>query len=113
MDNDEVYQEAKQRVHEIKRFYSHLGAYVVVNIVLFAINMITVPETLWFYWPLLGWGVGLAAHGLRVFVRGGVLGKGWERRKLREFVAKERAKEEEREERDYRYLAGCRSTSSA
>ena len=100
MDNDEAYQEAKKRVQEIRGFYNHFGAYVVVNTLLFAINIITSPDALWFYWPLLGWGVGLAAHGFGVFVTGGVLGKEWEERKLREITAKERAKEQEQEERD-------------
>jgi hypothetical protein len=27
-----------------------------------AINLATSPHHLWFFWPALGWGLGLAAH---------------------------------------------------
>jgi hypothetical protein len=26
---------------------------------------------LWFYWPLLGWGIGILAHGLAVYFSAG------------------------------------------
>lgn len=38
--------------------YIHLGMFGIVNLALFAINMVTNPDVLWFYWPLLGWGGG-------------------------------------------------------
>ena len=62
-----------------------------MNALLFAINMITSPDSLWFYWPLLGWGVGLAAHGFSVFAGESLLGKEWEERKTREIMERERA----------------------
>ena len=47
-----------------KGFYIHLAAYVVVNGMLVTINLARSPGRLWFQWPLLGWGVGLIAHGI-------------------------------------------------
>lgn len=44
-----------------KGFRSHLFSFVVVNAFLFAINALT-PGPWWFFWPLLGWGLGLAFH---------------------------------------------------
>lgn len=41
----------------------HLAAYALVNAGLVAINLMTTPDRLWFYWPLAGWGVGVLAHG--------------------------------------------------
>jgi len=35
---------------------------------LFAIDWLT-GGGWWFYWPMLGWGVGLAIHGMSVFVK--------------------------------------------
>ena len=52
-------------------FYSHLTLYVLLNLMLFGINVIVTPPILWFVFPLIGWGVGLAVHGLIVFVLGG------------------------------------------
>ena len=63
--------------------------YVVVNLLLFAINMIASPDGLWFIWPLMGWGVGVAIHALSVFGFGGGLGADWEERKIREIMENE------------------------
>ena len=48
-------------------FYIHLTAYVVVNALLVAINLVTSTGYLWFKWPLLGWGVGILTHAIVVF----------------------------------------------
>ena len=76
MDN-EKYEKAKKRVEEIKGFYSHLITYVVVNIILFLVDFFTSPGIWWFYWPLLGWGIGLFFHGMGVFVFSKFPGKNW------------------------------------
>jgi hypothetical protein len=52
-----------------KGFYIHLTAYVLVNALLVGVNLATTPDRFWFQWPLLGWGVGILAHGTAVFAR--------------------------------------------
>lgn len=47
-------------------FFFHFSAYVLVNAILIAVNLLLTPDRLWFYWPLLGWGIGILAHGLAV-----------------------------------------------
>ncbi|WP_312346289.1 2TM domain-containing protein [Chryseobacterium binzhouense] len=84
-DDDVVYERALKRVKEIKSFYSNVISYIVVIPVLVIINMISTPQHLWFYWPMLGWGMGVAAHGLSVFS----IGRNWEERKIREILEKE------------------------
>lgn len=93
----EQYESAKKRVKEIKEFYSHLLAYVVVNLFLMAVNLLTSPEYLWFFWPMLGWGIGIAVHALKTFNLMPFLGKDWEERKLKEFM-----EEEERRKNKYK-----------
>lgn len=44
-------------------FKIHFAAYAAVNILLLAINLLTTPQHLWFFWPLAGWGIGIIAHG--------------------------------------------------
>jgi len=39
---------------------------------------------------LLGWGIGLAAHGFSVYGLGGFLGAEWEERKIQEIISKRR-----------------------
>ena len=51
-----------QKIFQNRGFLIYFGAYVAVNVLLLAINLLTTPNTLWFYWPLLGWGIGLAGH---------------------------------------------------
>lgn len=43
-------------------FYVHAGVYLLVNAMLLAINLAFVPQVLWFFFPLLGWGIGLTMH---------------------------------------------------
>lgn len=89
-DNDDRYFKAKKRVEEIKGFYGNLIAYVVVNLGLLILNLVTSPEVLWFFWPLFGWGLGVFFHGMKVFNYMPFLGKDWEEQKIKEFMEKEK-----------------------
>jgi hypothetical protein len=84
MHTQEDIQRAKKRVKAKKGFYQHLMSFVIVNMFLFALNMITYPFHWWFVYPLLGWGVGLAFHYVEVFGIPGfdILSKEWEDREL-------------------------------
>lgn len=68
MDDTARYNAARLQVQRLRGFYINLSVYVLVNVLLLAINLATAPDHLWFYWPLLGWGVGIAAHAASVFV---------------------------------------------
>lgn len=81
---------AKKKVGDIKGFYGNLASYVFVNAILIFVNLYTSPEYLWFFWPLLWWGIGVVFHGLRVFDLFPVLGKDWEEKKIKEFMEKEK-----------------------
>jgi hypothetical protein len=86
---EERYFKARKRVEEIKGFYGNLIAYVIVNIGLVVINLLTSPAYLWFFWPMLGWGIGVVFHGLKVFNYMPFLGKEWEEQKIKEFMDRE------------------------
>ncbi len=91
MDN-EKYVRAKEKVAEIKGVYVHAVVYLLGNIILFLINILLVPEWLWFYWPLLGWGIGLAAHAAVVLGLPGFFGPEWEKRKIKAIMDKDQDK---------------------
>jgi len=91
---EERYYEAKKRVEEIKGFYGNLISYIVVNIGLIVINLLTSPKYLWFFWPMLGWGIGVFFHGMKVFNFMPFLGKDWEEQKIKEFMDKEKENKE-------------------
>jgi hypothetical protein len=86
---DIKYQKAKERVGRLRSFYIHLGVYVGVNMLLFLINIIASPDTLWFFWPLLGWGIAIVLHAISVFSSGDRIGADWEERKIREILEQE------------------------
>lgn len=51
-------------------WYAHAGLFVIVNLALFALSRYGWGSRPWSVYPLLGWGLGLALHGLAVFVLG-------------------------------------------
>ena len=58
---------AERRADAKLSFRANLVAYVLVNAGLVAINLITSPGYFWAIWPMLGWGLGLVAHGVTVY----------------------------------------------
>ena len=91
---EERYYEAKKRVEEIKGFYGNLMSYIVVNIGLLILNLVTSPKYLWFFWPMLGWGIGVLFHGMKVFNFMPFLGKDWEEQKIKQFMDNEKSNKE-------------------
>jgi hypothetical protein len=88
--NDEKYEEAKKRVKALKGFYRNLFTYVAVNLLLIVINLITSPDSLWFYWVTIFWGIAIVLHASKVFIlKGKFLGKEWEEKKINEMMEKE------------------------
>jgi len=85
-DGDKAYKKAKKRVEEIKGFYSNLISYCIVIPFLIFINLTTNSRNHWFWFPLLGWGIGVATHAFQVF---GV-GESWQEKKIREIMNKNR-----------------------
>ncbi len=103
MDKDffeeERYLKAKKRVKEIKGFYWHLFWYVAVNIFitfggaighifnggdLMDIDFHYGNFSVWFFW-----GIGLFFHWFGVFGKHLTFSKGWEERKIKEFMDKD------------------------
>ncbi len=69
LSEEEIYEVAKKRVKEKKEFYGHLGAWVVVNILLVIIWALTTPGGyMWFLWPLCMWGFFVLVHFIKAFV---------------------------------------------
>jgi hypothetical protein len=94
---DEIkYQEALKRVKKIKGFYTHAIVYVIINIMIVIINIQSLNEGETYFqfknfMTAFFWGIGLLAHGLSVFVPNWIMGQNWEERKIKEFMAKEKA----------------------
>ncbi|MEA1786133.1 histidine kinase [Arenibacter sp. GZD96] len=87
-NSGDSYIRARKKVEELKEFYSSLASYVVVIPFLIFINYRTYWEFQWFWFPALGWGIGLAFHAFKVYGPGW----SWEERKLRQFMEEEKNK---------------------
>lgn len=76
-------QDAIAYVRDIKGFYSHLVVYIVVIAAIAVTNLLMGTENLWFIWPMLGWGLGVASHGFAAFEVLSLFGADWESRQVR------------------------------
>ena len=61
---------ARKRAGAKLGWYVHAMVYVLVNLVLWAMSMHGFGSRPWSVFPLLGWGLGLALHGISVFMLG-------------------------------------------
>jgi hypothetical protein len=89
VDDQARYERARQRAAELKEFYSHAVIYVLVNLALFVIDLLT-GDGWWFYWATIFWGLGLVIHGISTFGQIGPFSSDWEERKAREIMDRER-----------------------
>lgn len=84
------YENARKQVRAIRGFYGSLFSYILFNAFFLFINLTYSPDHLWFFWPMLWWGIGLVFHGVRVFRVVPYFGKDWENRKIKEFMEQEK-----------------------
>jgi 2TM domain len=61
--DDEITRRAKKRVDTKMGFYVHLTVFICVNLGLLALNAAQGGYR-WSIWPLGGWAIGLAIHGI-------------------------------------------------
>lgn len=78
------YVRAKERVEKLKGFYGNLISYCCVIPILILINLST-SSFQWFWFPMLGWGLGLSFHAFETFG----YGKSWEEKKIQEILNKD------------------------
>lgn len=65
---EEIDRLARKRAGAKMGWYVHACVYVAVNILLLALSRYGFGNRPWHVAPALGWGVGLALHGIAVFV---------------------------------------------
>ncbi len=91
---EDIYKKAEKRVKAKKAFYSHLAAYISVAMFFFIMNMVTLGENprLWFFFPMLPWGVGLLIHYFATFGLpfSGALSENWEKEEMERELRKAR-----------------------
>ena len=84
------YVRAVERVEKLKEFYQNLASYVIIIPFLIFINLYFSPRFHWFWFPAIGWGIGIIFHWLEANNYNVFLGKNWEERKIKEMMEEER-----------------------
>lgn len=72
LTSEEIDKLARKRAGAKLGFYVHATVYLLVNLAMFAMSHYGFGNRRWSIYPVMGWGLGLALHGISVFV----LGKG-------------------------------------
>lgn len=81
-DVSEEERDALEYVRDIKGFYDHLIVYLVSITAMVVASFFFETSYPWYIWPALGWGIGVAAHGLSVFEVFSLFGADWEKRQV-------------------------------
>ncbi len=59
--------EARQILKK-RAFYLHLAVFIAVQVMLFVVWVMVGGGFPWFLFPLMGWGIGIVAHGATAFL---------------------------------------------
>lgn len=89
LNMEDSYIRARNHVEELKEFYYNIISYILVIPFLIFINYKTYWDFQWFWFPIVGWGIGLLAHAYRVYVSNSFLGSNWEKRKIEQYMREE------------------------
>jgi hypothetical protein len=68
MTQTDEYARARERAKAKYGFFVHAGVYAAVMALLAFVNLMNSPQMIWFVWPLIGWGLAVVLHGVRVFL---------------------------------------------
>lgn len=99
LDKEQKYQQAKDRVEELKKFYNHLVSYIIINLFLAGLNYYSNEwGYIWFLWVTFGWGIGLVFHAAKAFRINPMFDKNWEERKIKEYMEKEAHEGQQKEQ---------------
>lgn len=89
-EKENRYLKAKQRVGEIKKFYTSLVSYLIFIMALAGLNYyVNEWSNPWFLWAAFGWGIGLFFQGMKAFSWFSFFGKNWEEKKMKQFMEEE------------------------
>ena len=83
---DEAREEARRYVRRKRIFYTVVSIWMALSLMWLAIDVLDDSSSFWFYWPMLGTGIGVAITGVVLLGIGGLLGAEWERREIEEYL---------------------------
>lgn len=89
---EEAYLRAQKKVKALVGFYWHFASYIIVNVFIIILIVSNGGKLFSFgtFATAIFWGIGLFFHFLGVFGPDFLFGKNWEKKKIEEFMEKER-----------------------
>jgi Na+/melibiose symporter-like transporter len=83
---NEALEEARRYVRRKRIFFIVLGIWIALSVMWFFIDLSDDGDSWWFYWPMLGTGIGVAITGVVLLGIGGLFGDEWEQREIEKYL---------------------------
>jgi hypothetical protein len=87
---DEARQEARRYVRRKQILDMIVGTWLALSLMWLVIDLTDDSSSLWFYWPMLGTGIGVALTAIILLGIGGLFGGDWERREVDKYLQRRR-----------------------
>jgi 2TM domain/Domain of unknown function (DUF4440) len=84
--SNEALEEARRYVRRKRILYTVLGIWIALSLMWFLIDLSDDSSSWWFYWPMLGTGIGVAVTAIVLVGIGGLFGREWERREIDRYL---------------------------
>jgi uncharacterized membrane protein YccC len=81
-------EDARRYVRRKRILYTVVGIWLALCLMWFTIDMLDDSSSFWFYWPMLGTGIGVAVTAIALLGVGGLFGVDWERRQIDKYLAR-------------------------
>ena len=83
---DDAREEARRYVRRKRILYTVVAIWLVLSLMWFTIDLLDDSSSFWFYWPMLGTGIGVAITAIVLLGMGGLFGVDWERRQMDKYL---------------------------
>lgn len=90
---DEARQEARRYVRRKRIFYLVLGIWLALSLMWFLIDLLDDGRLNWFFWPMMGTGLGVVITGIVLLGFGGMFGPDWEHREVEKYMRHHRTED--------------------
>jgi hypothetical protein len=84
----QAHDEARNWVRRKRILFTMLGVYAALSVMWLLIDLADDSSGYWFYWPMLGTGIGVAIAAVVLLGVGGVFGADWEQREIDRYMAR-------------------------
>jgi hypothetical protein len=81
-------EEARRYVRRKRILYTIIGIWLALCLMWFVIDLLDDSSSWWFYWPMLGTGIGVAITAIVLLGLGGLMGSDWERRQMDKYLSR-------------------------